>query len=70
MVKNMLDAICKIIPDNSVAEHIADNKFSSTRDGEKIYYLVYVSYKAYKKHMEGINHKLIRSNSFYIAKLS
>lgn len=69
----MSDTLLKIIPncsDISSINHIAKNKFSYTdRTGITKYYLFFISYKDYKKNIVNIPHKLIKSNSFYIAKL-
>ena len=69
----MSDAIFKTIPncpDISLIKHISNNKFSYTDNvGIKTFYYVFKSYSAYKKNVAEIPHKLIRSNSFYIAKL-
>lgn len=73
IVKNMSNAILKTIPncsDISMIKHISNNKFSYTDTiGVTSYYLVYKSYNAYKKGVAKISHRLIRSNSFFIAEI-
>lgn len=69
----MSDAVHMIIPDcsdKSMIKHISNNIFSYTNNaGITIIYLVYKSYNAYKKGVKGISHRLIKSNSFYIAEI-
>ncbi len=71
IVKNMSNAIQKIIPncpDITMIKHISDNKFSYTDNtGITHHYLVYKSYNAYKTGISNIPHRLLKSNSFFIA---
>ena len=73
IINNMSNAILRIIPncsDKSMINHISKNKFSYTDStGITIIYLVYKSYNAYKKGVKEIPHRLIKSNSFYIAEI-
>lgn len=69
----MSNAILKILPNHSdklMLKHISQNKFAYTDNSDATtIYLVFKSYSAYKKASKKTPHKLIRSNSFYIAKL-
>lgn len=73
IIKNMSDALYKIIPrcsDSSTINHISKNKFSYTNNTDITrYYLVFKSYNAYKKNITDISHKMYKSNGFYIAEL-
>lgn len=67
-------AIQKIIPqctDIAMIKYISNNIFSYTdNDDVTSHYHVYKSYTAYKKGITNIPHKLIRTNSFFIAEIT